>query len=90
MIIRIDSLAHLSPLSQPPGALITQIKAWLTFNNPAFLEKERRGFSNWDTPREIRGYEAEADDLVLPQGTARHMVSMIRQAGPHCQIVIGP
>jgi hypothetical protein len=84
--LRVDSRAHLAPVSKIPGFLLDQIKRRLTFPNPDYLENERRGFSNWDTPQEVRGYRVEGDDMVIPRGFSRQLVGILKNAGAHYQL----
>jgi hypothetical protein len=62
------------------------IRSRLTFTNPRWEENEKRGFSNWNTPREIRGYHIEGDRLTLPRGCGRQVVSILHRAGVQYQI----
>lgn len=86
MILAVNNMARLAPLSRIPGALLVQIKARLTFANPVFLENERRSFSNWDTPREIMGYQVADDELLVPRGFTRQLLNIIHRAGVTCGV----
>ena len=63
--LKVDYQTHLSPASELPGSVLNQIKARLTFDNPRYLENERRGFSNWNIPQEIQGCQVEGDRLII-------------------------
>lgn len=79
--VRIDDEMHLSPVSELSKEALQAIKAWLSFENPAWLENEKRGFSNWDTPRMIVGYEQQNDMMTLPRGGVTKVVGILRQCG---------
>ncbi|MBW1992626.1 MAG: DEAD/DEAH box helicase [Deltaproteobacteria bacterium] len=53
----------------------------LTFTNPKWEENERRGFSNWDTPRELCFLEKHGDALILPRGFARQALGILKRLG---------
>ena len=84
--IRIDSRAHLGLLSKFPAQVGRQIKARLTFANPAFQEAEKRGFYSGNIPQEIRGYQVDADTLIIPRGFTRQLVGIMQGAGLRYQI----
>jgi len=64
----------------------TQIRARLTFDNPAFLEAEKRGFYTGNIPREIRGWGQEADRLTVPRGFTAQLVGILRGAAVQYRI----
>ncbi|MBM4302583.1 MAG: DEAD/DEAH box helicase [Deltaproteobacteria bacterium] len=76
----------MAPVSKIPGFLLDQVKRRLTFPNPDYLENERRGFSNWDTPQEIRGYRVEGDAMVTPRGFSLQLVGILKNGGAHYQL----
>jgi hypothetical protein len=84
--LKIDSQANLYPLNRLPGAAVAQIKARLTFPNPAFLDAERRGFYAGHIPREIRGYRQEGNLLTLPRGFTGQLIGILRGAGVRFRI----
>jgi hypothetical protein len=51
--LRINSQAHLGPLSELPGQAATPIRDRLSFPNPAHQAAEKRGFYNGNIPQEI-------------------------------------
>lgn len=85
IVLRIDNRAHLS-LSRLPAGVVGQVKERLTFANPAYLENERKGFSNWNTPKEIKGYEVKGDVLLIPRGFTRQLIGILRGARLRYQI----
>ena len=66
--------------------MATQIKDRLTFPNPAYQEAEKRGFSTWNIPQEIRGYQVDGDRLIIPRGFTRQLVGILRGAGVQYRI----
>lgn len=84
--IKIDSRAHLGLLSEFPAQVGRQIKDRLTFPNPAFQEAEKRGFSTWNIPQEIQGFQVEGDRLIIPRGVTRQLVGIMQGAGLRYQI----
>lgn len=86
IVLRIDNRAHLSPLSEIPGQVATQIKDRLTFANPAYQEAEKRGYWTGNIEQEIVGYQVEGDALVIPRGFTRQLVGILRGAGIRYQV----
>lgn len=82
----IDNRAHLGPVSRLPGPVLNQLKARLTFPNPAYLEAERQGRYTGHITREVRGYRVEADALVIPRGFVRQVVEILKRAGVQYRI----
>jgi superfamily II DNA or RNA helicase len=65
-------------LSAPlPGRVADTIRDRLSFPNPAHEEAEKRGFSTWNIPKEIKGYTLDADVLTGPRGFARQLVAIL-------------
>ena len=58
----------------------------LTFTNPQWLENDKRGFSNWQTPRLLRFYEETGNGLIIPRGFTGQLIAMARSAGIKFQI----
>jgi superfamily II DNA or RNA helicase len=84
--LRIDNQASLYPLTQISGTMVSQVKARLTFLNPAYLEAEKRGFYTGNIAQEIRGYQVDGDRLTLPRGCGRQVVSILHRAGVQYRI----
>jgi hypothetical protein len=81
MRILIDTHTNIYPLSWLPGRVADRIKARLAFPNPTYLETQKRGFSTWNIPQEIRGYRVEGDHLIIPRGFSRQLIGVLRGAG---------
>jgi len=77
--LKINNQIHLSPVDGIPKATLCRIKERLTFDNPQFIENEHRGFSNWQTPREIRGYQIENKTLIAPRGFTSGLISILKK-----------
>jgi superfamily II DNA or RNA helicase len=65
MFIQISNKAIATDCSPDTFA---EIRRRLTFDNPDFFEKQKRGFSTWDTEREIRCYDSIIGGLCFPRG----------------------
>jgi SNF2 family DNA or RNA helicase len=74
------------PLNEIPAQVATQIKSRLTFPNPAYLENEKRGFSTWNIPQEIQGFQVEGDRLIIPRGFTRQLIGILKNAGVQYRI----
>lgn len=84
--LTIDSQAHLYPASDLPGSVLNRIKDRLTFPNPAHQEAAKRGFSTWNIPQQIQGYQDESDALIIPRGFVRQLIGALHRAGVHYQV----
>ena len=86
MKILIDTHANLYPLSHLSGTVVDRIKARLSFPNPAYLGTQKRGFSTWNIPREICGYQVDGDRLIIPRGFTAQLVGILRDAAVQYRI----
>ncbi|MFF5233867.1 DEAD/DEAH box helicase family protein [Dactylosporangium sp. NPDC000521] len=69
-----------------PAALST-FKHAASMANPKFYELQRLRKSTWDTPRFIRGYDLNVDDLlVLPRGLRHTVEAIVERAGSRLAI----
>jgi len=64
-----------------PQSLEMEITQRLTFQNPKFLENEKRGRWNGDTPKYLSCYEHTRDGLIIPRGYARQLIGICKQFG---------
>ncbi|MDD2389007.1 MAG: DEAD/DEAH box helicase [Desulfobacterales bacterium] len=79
MKIRISN--HLE-LAEIPDSLPHAIREKLTLTNPKWIENDRRGFSNYQTPRLLRFYTALSHGgLIVPRGFGRQLVNLCRAYG---------
>ena len=76
--ITVTNRLKLSPLSQLPASVLSQIQATLTFPNPAYIDAEKRGFSTWNIDQEIKGYLVEQDRLVIPRGFTQQLIRILK------------
>jgi len=65
-------------LSEIPADLSHEIREKLTLQNPKWIENEKRGFSNYQTPRFIRCYESFHGGFLVPRGFGRQLVNLCR------------
>jgi superfamily II DNA or RNA helicase len=66
-------------LQDAPGNLVDEIRKRLTFDNPAYLENEKMGRWNGNTPATIRLYERSESSLIVPRGFIPQTIALIRQ-----------
>lgn len=79
--LRVNNQAHLAPLSGIPSPLLVRVKSRLTFDNPEYGEAVRRGFSTWNIPREIKGWQETDGGLIIPRGATRQVVDILKAWG---------
>ncbi len=70
----------------PPG-LLASLKHLAALHNPEFYERQRLGFSVWDTPSMIRCYDETLEHLYLPRGISARAVELIEKAGSRLDVV---
>jgi superfamily II DNA or RNA helicase len=69
-----------------PEQVRDTIEDRLTFKNPAYEEAEKRGFSTWNIPPEITGYQVDGDRLITPRGFARQLIGILNKSGVQYQL----
>lgn len=79
--IMIDNHSRLHHVSDLLSSVFSQIRARLTFDNPQYLEAQKRNFSTWSIPRELRGYEIDRNTLIIPRGFTRQLLGILKEAG---------
>ncbi|MFA6269993.1 MAG: DEAD/DEAH box helicase [Candidatus Paceibacterota bacterium] len=79
--MRIDNRITLFPLEELPQSALNNLKDRLSFTNPAWLENQKRGYSNWRVPEELRFWRIEDDGLILPRGFIRQAIWILRDVG---------
>jgi len=79
--LTIENILSLHPLQKIPMAVLSRIMGRLTFDNPRFLENEKRGFSTWGIPKHIKGYEMDEDSMTIPRGFTRQLIAILKDAG---------
>ncbi len=53
--VTLSNYISLSP-RELPAVVVEQLQARLSFPNPAWLENQKRGYSNWQVPETLRCY----------------------------------
>ena len=76
-----SQIVTLAPVSRLPAAVLGRIKLRLSFQNPAWLDAQRRGFSTWNIPKQITGLGQGDDALIIPRGFVRQLIGVLRGAG---------
>lgn len=61
-----------------PGWFREEIKERLTFQNPKWLENDRMGYWNGNTPEYLRHYREVRTGLMIPRGFGGQLVSLAR------------
>lgn len=72
------TVSNMATLTGAPGWLERKLRDRMTFTNPQYLENEKHGFSNWDTPRELCYLETEGGQLIAPRGFSRQLCEMLK------------
>ncbi len=76
MEIRID---HEATLTRSKPQTLSEIRNRLTFPNPAYLENEKRGYSNHKTDRLIQCYDTISGGLSFPRGFTGQAIRIAKQ-----------
>jgi len=63
------------------GEFTSTVKARLTFTNPKWVENDRRGFWNGDTPKELKCFEQSKKGLIIPRSFICHLIGMAKDQG---------
>ena len=64
-----------------PTAFERELIDHLTFPNPKWVENERMGRWNGDTPEYLSYYERPRDGLLLPRGYTRQLIGLCKRYG---------
>jgi superfamily II DNA or RNA helicase len=62
-----------------PNDLYDEIKQWLTFDNPAYERALKFGYGVGHIPAKILLYRWKGDNLILPRGIARNLISYLKR-----------
>jgi superfamily II DNA or RNA helicase len=84
--LRIDNRITLFPLQELPQPPLDVLKNRLSFTNPAWLENQKQGHSNWRVPKELQFWGEVGDTLVIPRGFIRWTIWILRDAGVQFQV----
>jgi superfamily II DNA or RNA helicase len=84
--LRIDNRITLFPLQELPQPTLDVLKNRLSFTNPAWLENQKQGHSNWRVPQELRFWGEVGNTLVIPRGFIRWTIWILRDAGVQFQV----
>jgi hypothetical protein len=86
LTLRIDNRLTLFPLQELPQPTLDLLKSRLSFTNPAWLENQKQGHSNWRVPMELQFWLIEHEHLVIPRGFIRWAIWILRDAGIQYQL----
>ena len=82
------TITNIVRVSNTPGHLYSAIRKRLSFTNPKWLENDRMGRWNGNTPREFRCYETDGNgDLVMPRGFTGQLLGLCRKAGVEPNVI---
>ena len=62
-----------------PKSLLTELKDRLSFVNPKWVENDKRGYWNGETPHTLRFYEHCNGDLILPRGFIMQLLRLCQR-----------
>lgn len=69
-------------VSSPPEPLAQAVMQTLSFTNPKWVENDRMGRWNKNTPKTLKYYErTRSGKLILPRGFIREMIELCRRHG---------
>lgn len=72
---------HRIALQDVPNLLRGTLESRLTIENPKWVENERQGRWNGDTPRFLRLYQRTQTGLILPRGLLSQLKGMCNRSG---------
>jgi hypothetical protein len=73
-----------------PPSLLASLKHLASLHNPQFYERQRMGFSVWNTPRFLRCYAETLEHLYLPRGVLDEAQALVKEAGSRLEITDVP
>lgn len=79
----IDHRLLIRPAEYVPQSVLNQLKRELTFANPIYEERLRRGHSVRHLQRWITGYEIDGQDIYLPRGYTPRLLSILKNQRLH-------
>lgn len=72
------TVSDIATLTGAPAWFVPKLRDRLTFDNPLWIENDRRGFRNWNVPRTICCLQTDGDKLTMPRGFTRQLCEMLR------------
>lgn len=63
------------------GKFKAAVKERLTFPNPKWVENDKRGYWNGETPKQLKCYEQSDNGLLIPRGFIRHLIGIAKARG---------
>lgn len=83
MHIRIDNFIR---IHEAPFEIEKELKKTFTLENPEWIENERMGRWNGDTPQVLRYWNQEQDALIFPRAAIGLVIDMCRRNGYHYHV----
>ncbi len=80
-------LHHAIVLSGIPPELADHLKKELTLPNPVFQDNEKQGRWNKGVPKYLEFFKENGDELEIPRGFMRHLITLMNARGLPFEIV---
>jgi superfamily II DNA or RNA helicase len=80
------TVSNNTSITDASSGVIRKLQERLTFRNPKHEENERKGFSNWNVPRELCYLTQDGGALIFPRGFTSQARSIIRDSGVKVEI----
>lgn len=80
-------LNHAIVLSRIPPELADPLKKELTLPNPVYLDNEKHGRWNKGIPKNLEFFKETGEDLEIPRGFMRHLITRLNQQDLPFEIV---
>ena len=74
-------IANKIKIQGAPETFLSIVKDRLTFVNPKWIENDKRGYWNGETPKQVECYEQTDNGLIVPRGYVRHLIGIARDRG---------
>jgi len=69
-----------------PPALVASLKHLASLHNPEFHQREQLRLSTWNTPKMLRCYDEDLDQLYLPRGLLEEARRLVESAGSRLDV----
>jgi superfamily II DNA or RNA helicase len=63
-----------------------ELRRRLTFTNPEWEERVKRGFSTWNIPEKLCFLNDDGHNLIMPRGFIRHLLRILKQHNANYQL----
>jgi superfamily II DNA or RNA helicase len=73
-------------IHEAPLEIVNEVKKTFTIDNPEWLENDRMGRWNGETPQRLKFWRIEDGALILPRATIGLVIDMARRNGHHYHV----